>query len=695
MRRETKVFLILLAVNILLHIPVIAAGHNALLNWYLTDDAFYYFKTAQNISETGFISYDGLATTNGFHPLWMLICIPVFALARFDLYLPLRVLILVQVLLNATSGYLLYRLFDRHINTATAWLVAAAWMFLPPIHGITTKLGLETGLNTLALIWLIYAVTNFRLQDQQHSELATRQILYISLIAIVALFSRLDNIFLVLIFGVWLVFRHGRIRWISLLDLLILFFSAVSSYFLRLQSTENLFIFLPFAYILIALAMVIKPICLYFFGLYASLENQPFKWVVKNTILSMSLSSGLIAIVLFLLHDVYGKINAFLRAVLLLDYVLSVLMILIFRIILKQRDDRLSPEFEDLSLNHNWSKWLGGAIPYFVPLIGALMGYMTINHMYAHSAMPVSGQIKRWWGTLPNTVYGQPKRMLAEVMGSLLNAHMDEGPFWLITKPIYQAADWLSDLFTLPGNYEGGPHPLMQVLVWGVLLAFVLVVLQSNSRMLSRYADRLNLLPLFFGCILQALSYQASGYVHVRSWYWVGSMLLIMISVGLVIGVLIERSQKSIHKKKMTEYACLLMSLLLVINFGYSMQKDFPLTRQVQTHYDVDEDMRFIETHTRPGDVIGLTGGGFLGYFMPDRTIVNLDGLINSAAYFELLKKNRVDVYHRQIGTDFIYGDVLTLLDSDPYRWTYTNHLRFIAQGPYFQLFEYCPTECQ
>src|SRR3990170_2331962 len=64
--------------------------------WFIRDDAYYYFKVAQNITEGRGITFDGINLTNGFHPLWMLVCIPIFALARFDLILPLRVLLLVM-----------------------------------------------------------------------------------------------------------------------------------------------------------------------------------------------------------------------------------------------------------------------------------------------------------------------------------------------------------------------------------------------------------------------------------------------------------------------------------------------------------------------------------------------------------------------------------------------------------------------
>ena len=73
------------------------------LNWFLSDDAFYYYKIAQNIVEGRGSTFDGVNPTNGYHPLWLIICVPIFALARYDLVLPLRIVILVSTALGAAS----------------------------------------------------------------------------------------------------------------------------------------------------------------------------------------------------------------------------------------------------------------------------------------------------------------------------------------------------------------------------------------------------------------------------------------------------------------------------------------------------------------------------------------------------------------------------------------------------------------
>src|SRR5512142_1946087 len=85
-------------------------AYNLPNRWFIRDDAYYYFKVAQNITEGRGSTFDGIHPTNGYHPLWMLICIPIFALARFDLILPLRLLAIVTGLLQIATALLLYHL---------------------------------------------------------------------------------------------------------------------------------------------------------------------------------------------------------------------------------------------------------------------------------------------------------------------------------------------------------------------------------------------------------------------------------------------------------------------------------------------------------------------------------------------------------------------------------------------------------
>src|SRR5512140_1353288 len=110
MRKQLPWFEIALSV-VILSAYIYAAfsdAYNLPNRFFIRDDAYYYFKVAQNISEGHGSTFDGIHPTNGYHPLWLLICVPIFALARFDVILPLRLLVLVIGVLQAGAGILRY-----------------------------------------------------------------------------------------------------------------------------------------------------------------------------------------------------------------------------------------------------------------------------------------------------------------------------------------------------------------------------------------------------------------------------------------------------------------------------------------------------------------------------------------------------------------------------------------------------------
>ena len=155
---KTKLLKPIALVFILFYVGAIlffALGNEyTVLNWFDNDDAFYYFKVAQNIGEGAGSSFDGISLTNGYHPLWMVICIPIFTLAKFDLILPLRVVIVVSALFHAGVSVLLFRLLYRIFNQNFALIGAAYWAFSPVIIRPFFKGGLESALNAFFIVFL-------------------------------------------------------------------------------------------------------------------------------------------------------------------------------------------------------------------------------------------------------------------------------------------------------------------------------------------------------------------------------------------------------------------------------------------------------------------------------------------------------------------------------------------------------------
>ena len=66
------------------------------------DDAFYYFGIARNVAHGHGSTFDGIDPTNGYHPLWMLMAVPVY-LVGLDDTAAVRTLLALQVLLYGAA----------------------------------------------------------------------------------------------------------------------------------------------------------------------------------------------------------------------------------------------------------------------------------------------------------------------------------------------------------------------------------------------------------------------------------------------------------------------------------------------------------------------------------------------------------------------------------------------------------------
>ena len=96
-----------------------------------------------------------------------------------------------------------------------------------------------------------------------------------------------------------------------------------------------------------------------------------------------------------------------------------------------------------------------------------------------------------------------------------------------------------------------------------------------------------------------------------------------------------------------------------------------------------------LESSTEPGSVIGMTGGGDMAYLIHDRTIINLDGLISSYAYFQALKNSRVTAYLEAIHLKYVFGRGTVFTQMDPYQVIFKGKLKNIARFDELGVFLY------
>lgn len=111
----------------------------------LLDDGYYYLQVAWNISRGAGSSFDGIHPTNGYHPLWQFMLVPLFWV--FSKGAALWAAVALQSLLFCASGILLHRLVRVSGGSGPASAAAAGfWVLNLWLWGKGAMSGMETGL---------------------------------------------------------------------------------------------------------------------------------------------------------------------------------------------------------------------------------------------------------------------------------------------------------------------------------------------------------------------------------------------------------------------------------------------------------------------------------------------------------------------------------------------------------------------
>ncbi len=655
-------------------------------NWFIRDDAYYYFKIAQNISMGLGSTLDGVHLTNGYHPLWMLICIPIFALARFDLILPLRILLIVMGLLYVSTAIILYRLVSATISRLAGVAVSVFWLFSPDIGWSYYRQGLESGIALFFIVLFLYMVYKFE-QEWRKTQPTMRQIVVLGIVAMLVTFSRLDLIFFTLIAGIWIVFRATPIRYLLPLDILAILGATLAAFVTRLglpgyyNSTNA-------AMIMLGAALILKIPAFYFFGLY----QQPGSWrklnVLKNIVLAVAASNVTLSILL-LAGRALHILPAFSTVILLLDAAFSLGFIIIIRVLTYLfRTPGINPLIVSPleQLKKRWQEWLKEGALYYGILGGSLAIYMLWSKFAFGTFSPISGQVKRWWGTFAIIIYGgTPKDSLSFLA---LDPDSRYNAWTPLTSLLKSWSNWL-----FYRNPESASTLLWRsnfLIIIAATLIIVCGIFLLRRQQSVHAIVKAGLIPLLVGSWIQILSYNITGYSALQEWYWLTEQILLVIVVVLLANTLFELLLK---KWKIASILTWTLVALLGAQMAFSSWKNtislmpHGITPSSAPLMDV---IPFLEAHTKPGDIIGMTGGGSFAYFIHDRTIVNMDGLCNSYEYFLAMKKGAGSDYLYNMGMRYVFVNA-TILQGTPYRGQYTNRLKTVVSWYDKDLMQFLP----
>ena len=641
-----------------------ADGQNFSWRWFTRDDAYYYFKVAQNISEGHGSTFDGINRTNGYHPLWMLICIPIFALARFDLVLPLRILLLVMSGLSVATGILLYRLIGRVFIAAIGGIAAIYWVFSLEVLIRFYKQGLETGIAAFLIVLFVYKVYAFERSWRERS-IIRKDMIVLGLIGALVIFSRLDLIFFVAFAGLWVVFRGSPLRYLLPLDFISIAFSILLAFVLKSGFPEY-YELARVAATMLAVSLLVKIPLAYLLGLYMPEKINRVSGFILPLILFVGAGSAITGIGMMAIAKILA-FAVFPRIVIVYDAIFTFILFLLLRLLaagLKTVDFASAQNDSPLAyFTKNWKHWLSDGIWYYGVSFGALAIYMIWSRFAFGTFSPVSGQIKRWWGSLSGRVYGGSANNFLSFFGV---SYTGDSNAWHPVSTLF--GNWAEGW---RGTYMEDVWRYAIILTISVLIFYILLFINRNKAKTALV--QLSIIPMFCGAMFQVFYYHMLGYSAYKDWYWILQQVLVVLIMSLMLGMLYQAIRKMRAARFVAWGLAAVYGLYLAGAFWTYVQGNM-------THgeWAVDDPYMdisaFLEQHTEPGSVIGMTGGGNTGYFIKDRTIINMDGLINSYQYFQLLKEKEAGEYLSDMGMNYVLANI-QLLDGLPYRGQYRQYL--------------------
>jgi hypothetical protein len=175
----------------------------------LPDDAFYYFLTADHISNGHNVTFDGFTVSNGYHPLWLFSLVPFYLIPGRSL--PLHLALTFSSFLDVFAGVLVAASVLRLTGNRVAALFSLGiYMFLPQ-NVFNAVNGVESSMASVMLAALLLAVVSVWRAPRVDW---LRWALVTGALGGLTVLARLDSVLAVAgAFGAICVCQSGPVRW--------------------------------------------------------------------------------------------------------------------------------------------------------------------------------------------------------------------------------------------------------------------------------------------------------------------------------------------------------------------------------------------------------------------------------------------------------------------------------------------------
>jgi hypothetical protein len=157
----------------------------------VVDDAFFYLGIAKNIAAGNGATFDGSTMTNGFHPIYAILLVPIFWLISNSLEMPLHWALTILSIFNVFTGLVIFFIVKDISGRFAGLLTSFIWLFNPYVIMISLS-GVEVGVAAFFLSLTIYQYLKIR----STGTFTSHRIIPLGILTALAVLSRVDAVFL-------------------------------------------------------------------------------------------------------------------------------------------------------------------------------------------------------------------------------------------------------------------------------------------------------------------------------------------------------------------------------------------------------------------------------------------------------------------------------------------------------------------
>lgn len=168
----------------------------------MADDSFYYHVIARNIVNGNGITFNEKINTNGFHPLYAFILVPLHFMSPNNMNVPIYLSLIVISLFSVFTSLFIYKIVKEILGINTGIIASAIWLFTPSLFFLSL-LGMETSLQVFFISVLTYKLITW----DRKVNYTPRESLIIGFLCALIFLSRMDGLFFCISIIIVLIFR--------------------------------------------------------------------------------------------------------------------------------------------------------------------------------------------------------------------------------------------------------------------------------------------------------------------------------------------------------------------------------------------------------------------------------------------------------------------------------------------------------